>query len=46
MQPYVIKLTTGESFTASASNIFTLYRELISTGVPVFQIIPASLYRA
>lgn len=43
MQTYVVKLTTGESFRASASNIFTLNRELCAAGVPVFQIIPADL---
>lgn len=43
MQTYLIKLTNGESFKASASNVFTLYRELIASGVPVNQIIPADL---
>ncbi len=43
MQTYIVKLTTGESFGASTNNVFTLSRELIEAGVPVFQIIPASL---
>lgn len=46
MQTYVVKLSTGATFAASTQNVFTLYRQLISAGVPVFQIIPASLYRA
>jgi hypothetical protein len=46
MQTYIVKLTTGGTFAASTRNVFTLYRELIETGVPVFQIIPASLYSA
>jgi hypothetical protein len=46
MQPYIIKLSTGATFGASTNNVFTLSRELIAAGVPVFQIIPASLYSA
>ncbi len=43
MQTYIIKLTTGETFAASTNNVFTLFRELIEQGVPVFQIFPADL---
>lgn len=43
MQTYIIKLSTGATFGASTKNVFTLYRELIAQGVPVFQIIPADL---
>ena len=43
MQTYIVKLTNGASFTASAFNIFALSRELAAAGVPVWQIIPADL---